>query len=112
MEENFDKRNWALFKEDFKQRYEQHPSTLSALFLIGLEQLDINVSSLTKEEKQDVIHIGLCTILEPEGIYKKKEIDKDGWPHFTATERASEINIEKQENYIRHLILKHFNYEQ
>lgn len=110
--DTFDKKNWAIFKEEFKTNYKQHPSTLSALFVIGLEQLqNLNINTLSKEEKQDVIHVGLCTLLEQEGIYTREEIDQDGWPHFKPTNKAEIINIEKQENYIRKLILTYFNYD-
>lgn len=111
MQEEFDKRKWASFKSDFQKKYGEHPSVLSALFMIGLSNINAEHETLTKEEKQDVIHVGLCTLLKNEGFYTLDFIDEDGWPHFSTTNLANHVDIEKQENYLRHLILKYFRYE-
>ncbi len=105
---NFDRVGWAKLKEVFKQSYGEYPSVISLLFLIGLEHVPSAESSLTKEEKQEVIHVGLCTLLQKEGLYAFDYLDDDGWPHFQSTELAKELDIEKQENYLKQLLIDYF----
>lgn len=109
--ESFNKAQWARFKEMFKENYGEMPSVISVLFVLGLGEIDDTLAELTKEEKEAVIHVGLCSLLEKEGLYKRIEVDQDGWPHFEATQKATSLDIEKQEHYLRKLILKHYYYE-
>ncbi len=109
MEEVFDRIGWAKLKEEFKTNYGEYPSVISLLFLIGMEHTPIFGAELTKEQKQEVIHVGLCKLLEQEGLYVLAHHDEQGWPHFNATTKASKINIEKQENYIKQLLINYFN---
>ena len=37
-----------------------------------------------KEEKQDLMHVAVCTLLEPQGYYEFVGRDHDGWPHWNA----------------------------
>jgi len=53
------------------------------LFLIGVQELGVGYKHFSKEEKQDILHIALCTILEPFGYYKYEGVDDQGWPHFS-----------------------------
>ena len=109
-EQSFNRVQWAKFKNDFKAQYGEQPSVISTLFVVGLGEINSELSTLSKEEKQDVIHVGLCTILEQDGVYKKTHTDEQGWPHFTPTKKAQQLDIEKQEIYLRQMILNYFNY--
>lgn len=105
---DFDRTLWAKFKEVFKQNYGHYPSVISGLFLVGLNQFTSEPKITTKEEKQEVIHVGLCALLSQENIYKFSHFDADGWPHFVVSTDAEQIQIEKQENYIKKLIINYF----
>ncbi len=105
----FDRIKWAQFKEDFKEQFGRYPSVISALFVIGLDQLP-GANPSTKEEKQEVIHVGLCTLLEEENLYRFTHFDEDGWPHFKPTDKAQTTDIEKQENYLKRRIIEHYGY--
>lgn len=111
MKEQFSKVLWAKYKEDFKQQYGEHPSVISTLFVIGLGEIEQELTELTKEQKQEVIHVGLCTLLENQGFYERLGVDEDGWPHFEVTAKAETVDIEKQEPFLRQQILNYFNYE-
>ncbi len=113
MEVEYDRLKWAKFKELFRQNYGSYPTILSALFLIGLQLIPDGTTELSKEEKQDVIHVGLCQLLEQENVYQFSHFDKDGWPHFSVSTNASELSIENQEKYLKHLLILYFidNYE-
>ena len=38
-----------------------------------------------KDEKIDVMHVAICTLLIPYGYYEFEGLDEQGWPHFRAT---------------------------
>ena len=111
IKESFNKAKWANFKEDFKNQYGEMPSVIGVLFIIGLSEVNNEIDELSKEQKEEVIHVGLCTLLEREDIYERLANDDDGWPHFRPTKKAQLMDIEKQEPYLRKLILKYFNYD-
>jgi len=111
MIDEFDRVGWAKLKEEFKSNYGEFPSVISLLFLIGMEHTPVFGVELTKEQKQEVIHVGLCAMLVKEGVYTLDHHDEDGWPHYKATEKSETINIEKQENYIKQLLINYFNDE-
>jgi len=108
--EEFDRVGWAGVKENFKQNYGEYPTVLSLLFIIGLGETP-SQPAYTKEQKQDVIHVGLCKILEQVGVYRFSHLDDEQWPHYQLNDNAKEINIEKQENYIKQLIIQYFKDE-
>jgi len=82
----------------------------SILFIIGLQELGMNFQELKKEQKVDVIHIGVCTVLLPFGYYKKLGLDNDGWPHFKNIKKLSNDLIgEQQELLMKRAIIKYFN---
>ena len=53
-----------------------------ALLLIGAQELQMGYLRLKKDEKLNVLHIAVCTVLEPYGYYAFEKRDDDGWPHF------------------------------
>lgn len=107
--ETFDRVKWAEIKESFKNSYGEYPSVISLLFLVGLAHVPEADGALSKEAKQEVIHVGLCKVLEQENLYTFTEFDEDGWPHFEPTNRTQRLDIEKQENYIKQLLIQYFN---
>lgn len=100
---------WSHFKEYFKENYGDYPSTISALFIIGLENIDAPIDTLSKEQKEEVIHVGMCEILCLDHLYEYLGHDEEGWPHYHALDAVNTTNIEKQENYIRNLITRYYS---
>jgi len=103
-----DRLGGSRVKEIIKTRFGSYPSVTTALFIIGLQEIGMVLDDLSKEEKQDVIHVAVCALMEMEGFYTRTGVDKDGWPHFEATEKIDEIDIDNQENFIKTLIIKYF----
>ncbi len=78
------------------------------LYLIGLQELGKNYTRLSKDQKLDVIHIGVCTILTPFGYYEYKGRDDDGWPHWERLKKLPSLNGPEQEKLIRNAIVEYF----
>lgn len=86
------------------------PDLQSILFLIGIQELgrwDEN-KNFTKEEKQDLMHIAVCTLLEDEGYYIFEGRDQDGWPHWKENESFKIIGLQEQERFLKQKVIGYF----
>jgi len=78
------------------------------LFLIGVEELGTGYKHYSKNEKIDLMHVGLCTILEPFGYYAFVGNDEDGWPHFDLKKKLPSLNERGQQNLVKQAIVDYF----
>tara|TARA_R110002072_G_scaffold232309_3_gene389740 strand:+ start:10704 stop:11063 length:360 start_codon:yes stop_codon:yes gene_type:complete len=78
------------------------------LFLIGVNELGIGYKDFSKSEKTDVLHIAICTLLEPHGYYKYTHRDEENWPHFELVKELPPINDREQQHLIKEAILDYF----
>jgi len=102
---------WAKVKEWVHQRFGKYPSVTTLLFIIGLQEIGILIDGLEKEEKEEVIHVGNCTVLGLGGYYKRLRTDIEGWPHFEPTSALDGLTAENQESVIKHYIIEYFKKE-
>ncbi len=78
------------------------------LFLIGIQETGLMKEKITKEQKQDLMHVAVCNLLLPSGYYELEGIDKDGWPHFKQLRPMPDMNAIEQENFLKDHILLYF----
>ena len=76
MEDDLQVRWWKL-EEKLMQRFGKKPDLESVLFLIGLQELGANQEKYTKEQKQDLMHVAVCTVLSSSGYYELEGIDNE-----------------------------------
>ena len=86
------------------------PDLQSILYLIGIQELgrwdgDKNFS---KEEKQDLMHIAICTLLEDEGYFTFEGRDQDGWPHWKENIAFKISGLEGQEVFLKKKVIGYF----
>ena len=82
------------------------------LFLIGLQELGQGKRKLSKNEKLDVMHIAICTLLTPYGYYEYKGVDEEGWPHWQANEKLPPLKPIQQEILMKEAIVEYFKANQ
>ena len=82
------------------------------LFLIGVQELGEGYRSFSKEEKQDILHIALCTILEPFGYYTFEGIDEQGWPHYSSVKSLPPLKRGEQTRLMKEGIVLYFENKQ
>lgn len=90
------------------ERFGKKPDVESVLFLIGIQELGDIQEKFTKEQKQDLIHIAICTVLMPSGYYEVEGVDADGWPHFKQLKAMPEMDPIQQEAFLKDHILLYF----
>ena len=109
MEEEL-KAKWKKVEELVESRFKEKLDEQTILFVIGLQELGLGMKVYKKEEKLDIIHIGICTVLLPFGYYKLIGKDDEGWPHFKNIKKLpNEVKGEFQINYLRKAIINYFN---
>jgi len=87
------------------------PDVKALLFLIGLQEYGnfTNKRSFSKEEKQDLMHVGVCSLLEEEGYYEYIGRDHDGWPHWKAMKPFVIKGSNEQEEILKKNIINYFD---
>lgn len=74
------------------------------IFIIGVQELGKGFKKLSKDQKLDVMHIAVCTLLEPYGYYEYEGKDKDGWPHWKRTDKLPFLKGQEQEILMKEAI--------
>lgn len=99
---------WWNLEAKLVERFGKKPDMETILFLIGLQETGINTKKITKEQKQDLMHVAVCTLLQNSGYFKFEGKDKDGWPHFTQLKEMPNYTLPEQENFLKDHILLYF----
>ena len=78
------------------------------LYLIGLQELGQIHRKFKKDDNVDLIHIGICTALEPFGYYRFDFFDEQGWPHFELREELPALKAGEQSILMKEAIVEYF----
>ena len=78
------------------------------LFIIGVQELGKGRVKLSKNEKLDVMHIAICTLLSPYGYYEYEGLDKEGWPHWKVSEQLPPLKPAQQQLLIKQAMIEYF----
>lgn len=102
---------WLRIRHLVKDRFgkETLPDLNAILFLIGVQELGYFPEEFTKEQKWDLMHIAVCTLLEPDGYYEFVGRDADGWPHFKELAPVDITGAAAQGNLLKQNILRYFS---
>jgi len=105
--------NWLHLRNTLKEKLnmENLPDLNVVLILVGIQELGFTPPEMTKEIKQDLMHIGVCSLLSQLGIYSLDSIDEEGWPHYIQTEKIAVQGEQAQENLLIECALKYFEKE-
>jgi hypothetical protein len=99
---------WWNLEAKLADRFGKKPDLETILFLIGIQEFGEIRGKFTKEQKQDLMHIAVCSLLSPSGYYEFEGADKDGWPHFKQLKAMPDMNMVEQENFLKDHILLYF----
>lgn len=91
------------------ERFGKKPDMETILFLIGVQELGDLRNKFSKEEKQDLMHIAVCSLFRQSGYYELEGVDGDGWPHFRQLKALPDMGLVEQENFLKDHILLYFD---
>ncbi len=99
---------WLKLRIKLKETFGIKPDMNGVLLLIGVQELGQGPQQFSKEQKQDLMHIAICTILSASGYYLAEGFDEEGWPHFKQLKALPENNSFEQENFLKDHALLYF----
>lgn len=108
MQDDIQQRWWNL-EARLVERFGKKPDLEAILFLIGLQETGYITQNISKEQKQDLMHVAMCRILQSSGYYQLDGKDEEGWPHFTQVKELPVLALREQENFIRDHVLLYFD---
>ena len=101
---------WWKLEEKLVERFGKKPDMEAILFLIGIQETGNVQSKFTKEQKQDLMHVAVCTLLAQSGYYEVEKFDEEGWPHFKQLRDLPVNGVIEQENFLKDHILLYFEH--
>lgn len=99
---------WLKLRIKLKEKFGIKPDLNGVLLLIGVQELGQGPQEFSKEQKQDLMHIAVCSILMPSGYYSYDGLDDEGWPHFSQVKELPVLNVTEQEDFLKDHILLYF----
>jgi hypothetical protein len=78
------------------------------LFLIGVNELGTGYQKFKKNEKTDLLHVAVCTVLMPYGYYEFKGRDEENWPHFELIKKLPPLEGKEQQHLLKEAIIEYF----
>ena len=102
---------WIRIQHKVKEsmRQETLPDLNIVLLIIGIQELGRWKKQFSKEEKQDLMHIAVCRLLEYEGFYEFSGRDEDGWPHYRQVREVNKQNLGQQERLLKELAIRYID---
>jgi hypothetical protein len=107
MEKELEKR-WNELLEKLSEKFGEGMDLEAVLFLIGVQELGKGYKKFSKDEKLDVLHVAICTLLEPYGYYEFEGKDADEWPHWKRNEKLPPLAPAQQSQLMKEAILDYF----
>jgi len=104
--------DWEILQQKLKERFDSEVDYDSILFLIGLQELGKPFKKYKKDQKLEIMHVAICTLLEPYGFYEFEGNDVDGWPHWKLKENLPFLDAKQQNKLIIDSIIDYFKKEE
>ncbi len=105
--EDFEKR-WKPVEDMLTERFGKKPNMEAILFLIGVNEINNLKKKYTKEQKQDLMHVAVCTLLSQSGYFELDGYDEDGWPHFKELQPVPKMEMMEQETFLKEHVIAYF----
>ena len=99
---------WWKLEEKLMEKFGKKPDMEAILFLIGIQEFGNIKKKFTKEQKQDLMHVAVCSLLSQSGYYKLEGYDDEAWPHFLQLKELPQYDMIEQENFIKDHVLLYF----
>ncbi|MEO8583474.1 MAG: hypothetical protein ABI415_06745 [Flavitalea sp.] len=100
---------WWNLEGKMLERFGKKPDLEAILFLIGIQEYGHVRDKFTKEQKQDLMHVAICSLFMQSGYYDIDGYDEDGWPHFRQLQALPVMDMIEQESFIKDHVLLYFD---
>jgi hypothetical protein len=91
-----------------KPTFEMDLDLTALIYLIGLNEAGFGFRVYSKQEKMDLMHVAICTLLAPGGYYEFSHRDDQNWPHFTVVQSLPTLNEMEQKHVLKEAVIDYF----
>lgn len=104
------KERWELLQQKLSEQFADGDllDLDAIIYLVGVQELGQPHKKFKKDHKIDLMHIAICSLLEPYGYYEFDFFDDDGWPHFKTTEKLPNLKAGEQSVLMKEAIVNYF----
>lgn len=78
------------------------------VYLIGIQELGFIKKKFKKDDKLNLMHVGVSRLLSQYGYYEFCFIDNDGWPHYIVKEQLPNLTSGEQKLLMKQAIVNYF----
>lgn len=96
-------------KTELEKTFGEGLDVQAILFLIGVNELGIGHKDFSKQEKTELLHVAVCTLLEPYGYYEFEGRDEENWPHFKLIQQLPKLEHRDQQHLIKEAMIAYFS---
>lgn len=100
--------NWKAVLGKFEAKFGQDLDIQAILFLIGVQEVGQGPKKYTKDQKVELMHVAICTLLTPFGYYEIEGQDKDGWPHYKVLKPLPPLQSGEQMKLMKQAIVEYY----
>jgi len=101
-------KQWKQLLKSLNSQFDGDLDLQAVLFLIGVQELGKGRVKYSKDQKLELMHIAICTLLEPFGYYNFAGHDQDGFPHWELNEQLPPLSPGQQMALMKESILDYF----
>ena len=101
-------KQWKELLNSLNSQFDGDLDLQAVLFLIGVQELGKGRVKYSKDQKLELMHIAICTLLEPFGYYNFAGHDQDGFPHWELNEQLPPLSPGQQMALMKESILDYF----
>lgn len=99
---------WKTVVARIEQQFGEDIDLQGILFLVGVQELGQGFRKFSKDEKLNVMHVAICTLLTNYGYYEFEGNDEEGWPHWKATEKLPSLKPGQQMRLMKEALIEYF----
>lgn len=103
---------WKLLLKGLSEQFNADLDIQGILFLIGLQELGKGAINLSKDQKVEIMHVAVCTLLAKYGYYEFERKDAEGWPHWKLVKQLPALNSYQQQMLMKRSIIDYFKKEE
>jgi hypothetical protein len=102
---------WKIVVTRIEQQFGEDIDLQGILFLVGVQELGQGFRTFSKDEKLNVMHVAICTLLSRYDYYEFEGNDDEGWPHWKATEKLPSLKPGQQMRLMKEALIEYFKEE-
>lgn len=100
--------DWKKVLAKFEAKFGEELDIQAILFLIGVQEVGQGPKKYTKDQKIELMHVAICTLLAPFGYYEIEGEDKDGWPHYKVLKELPSLQSGEQMKLMKGAIVEYY----